>query len=140
MTMMDQIYEYMIATDGITTYELYIFIKLVQIEEYDTDSLFYDVIDGNMTIKSSNILSILSTQSHSKTFQETLCRYVQFKKGILSTLCYFLLSLYIYIQSEVVRLAVVSHFFIGHIIKIKIECMVHTKAQNYLLKVVNMRI
>ena len=82
--MMDDIYEYLEETKGITKQEMSRFKKYFESEKYDTDSLFYDV-DQNDTIKSSNILSnvCLSSQTQSEIFRNTLCGYIRFKKSML---------------------------------------------------------
>ena len=118
-------------TKGVTKAEMVVFKKYVESEEYDTDSVFYDVSDE----KGSNILLRIK----SNIFGGTFTGYIKFKKGIYFVIfIHILFNYYIYIQSEVVRLAVVIRFFIGLIIKIVMIYLVHTKGQNYLSTKVNM--
>ena len=49
--------------------------KYIELEKFDTDSLFYDVENQNQ----SNILS----QTQSAMFRDLLYEYIQFKRGII---------------------------------------------------------
>ena len=67
------IYQYMEETEGVTKEELGRFIDYVKTEKYDTDSLFYDIKDSN--ISSSNILLTVCS-SKTSIFNNTIYQYI----------------------------------------------------------------
>ena len=79
-TRMDIIYAYLFESPGITNKEVLSLVKLIKVEQYDTESLFYDVDEDDN--EKSNILCSMK----SEIFRHTLYRYVKHKIGII--VCY----------------------------------------------------
>ena len=77
---MEYIYEYMEKTKGISSQELDLFRVFVESEEYETESVIYDVLNGNDG-KSSNIF-LLTTTSSKSVFYSTLHQYLRYKQGM----------------------------------------------------------
>ena len=90
-TILDDLTEYLVQTDGITNDEMIRFKQFVLEEAYDTDAVFIDLKDLNSespNISLSNILTLCSPTS-SSIFAHTICQYVKQKQCMcfLSEFC-----------------------------------------------------
>ena len=94
LPMMDNIYKYMYETPDISFDEMNRFKEYINFEEYDTDSLFYDIED----YPNSNILS--SSNNLSSIFSDTLYQFIKYKQGMymytyfVLFICYYFLNVH----------------------------------------------
>ena len=92
--MTDHLIDHLKERDGIRNSEIVSFIKYIETEEYDTDSICMDVIQVNIgsinTYSCSNILVNVCTSIRSSILPRVMCHYFKHAKCV-----YFLFFIYL---------------------------------------------